>query len=345
VGGELIVQFLEGVTSEQVEAIARQAGALVIRRIPLSIGEFYLLGVPRGEELAFAERLASFPEVVAASVNAVFCPDEDPLPLCGCCPCGLICQGLPACGADGCPGEVPDGHRTPGIPLSVELLPAGELALSWSASCQQCDSDFVIYEGALGEFRSHAPRACSTGGQTSAVVKPAFHSTYYFVAPRNLANEGSHGAGSNRVERPPGVARCLEKKTNGCPGCPHGLCELGVPLATTCDPCVARICEVDSFCCEEQWDELCVSAVSSVCGRTDCLAQQCEQAGGYWTECGPPSPECFCPGVPCIALCVSECLCGGSAGYTCPAGESCNVAFCSPDGIGICSGSLPIAPQ
>jgi hypothetical protein len=342
VAGEVVVAVQQGVTPEQVKAIARQVGALVLRRHSGLI-EFYILGVPRSEELAFAERLAGFPEVVAASVNAVFCVPEDPL--CGCCPCGLLCPGLSACGADGCPGEVPDGYRTPANPLSAELLPGGELALSWSASCQACDTDFVIYEGALGEFRSHAPRACSTGGQTSAVVEPASHSTYYLVVPRNLVNEGSYGTGSNRVERPPGAARCLEKKTNGCPGCPHDLCELGVPLATTCDPCVASICEADPFCCEEQWDELCVSAVSSVCGRTDCLARQCEQAGGYWTECGPPSPECFCPGVVCAALCVSECLCGGVAGYTCPAGESCNVALCSPEGIGICSGSLPTATQ
>jgi len=52
--------------------------------------------------------------------------------------------------------------------------------------------------------------------------------------------------------------------------CAHHRCETGVALDPGCDPCVASICLVDAFCCdgeEGEWDGICVSEVSSVCGQ------------------------------------------------------------------------------
>ena len=50
--------------------------------------------------------------------------------------------------------------------------------------------------------------------------------------------------------------------------CAHDLCSTGSTLAPSCDSCAASICAVDSFCCDNSWDSLCVSQVSSVCGQT-----------------------------------------------------------------------------
>ncbi len=49
------------------------------------------------------------------------------------------------------------------------------------------------------------------------------------------------------VEPPPGAA----------PPCFHLACAEGEALAHGCDPCAAAVCEMDSFCCESSWDELC----------------------------------------------------------------------------------------
>ncbi|MBM4377277.1 MAG: trypsin-like serine protease [Deltaproteobacteria bacterium] len=48
--------------------------------------------------------------------------------------------------------------------------------------------------------------------------------------------------------------------------CAHGLCDWGAKLAATCDPCAAKICAVDPYCCETSWDKVCVGEVESVCG-------------------------------------------------------------------------------
>ena len=58
--------------------------------------------------------------------------------------------------------------------------------------------------------------------------------------------------------------------TGGNPGsftctCAHSYCVTGVNLAATCDPCVKKICEVDPYCCNTSWDNLCAGEAQSVC--------------------------------------------------------------------------------
>jgi hypothetical protein len=52
--------------------------------------------------------------------------------------------------------------------------------------------------------------------------------------------------------------------------CAHDICEEGPALDATCDypdpTCVADICAVDAFCCNTQWDNVCVGEVASICG-------------------------------------------------------------------------------
>lgn len=57
--------------------------------------------------------------------------------------------------------------------------------------------------------------------------------------------------------------------------CAHPLCQVGEPLEPTCQPeldptCVARICDVDPYCCYERWHQGCVDAVESVCDLCCC---------------------------------------------------------------------------
>ncbi len=50
--------------------------------------------------------------------------------------------------------------------------------------------------------------------------------------------------------------------------CAHTPCSTGTVLVSGCDPggCVATICGADPFCCNDSWDQACVSQVQSVCG-------------------------------------------------------------------------------
>jgi subtilisin family serine protease len=48
--------------------------------------------------------------------------------------------------------------------------------------------------------------------------------------------------------------------------CGHSLCSTGAAVVAGCHSCAEQICAVDSWCCTNNWDSLCVSEVASVCG-------------------------------------------------------------------------------
>jgi hypothetical protein len=118
---------------------------------------------------------------------------------------------------EGPAGAVPNGGVRPGDPLRVRKGLGGGLMVSWGASCVTEDTDYVLYEGVLGNFVSHVPVTCSTGGATMWAFAPAGASTYYLVAPQSPLFEGSHGLRSNGLERLTGEATCLAQLVGGCP--------------------------------------------------------------------------------------------------------------------------------
>jgi len=62
--------------------------------------------------------------------------------------------------------------------------------------------------------------------------------------------------------------------------------------------------------------------------------QQCQQANGYWNECGSP-----CAGTDaefCIQVCRLQCECSGIAGFGCPEGFKCRLTGKIADEMGVC---------
>lgn len=102
-------------------------------------------------------------------------------------------------------------------PLSVMGLPGGLLHLSWAPSCETGDDDYEIYRGMLGDYGSHGPLVCTTGGLTSLTVDPEPGSSYFLVVPRNATREGSYGRGSDGLPRFRPTAACLLQDTVNCP--------------------------------------------------------------------------------------------------------------------------------
>ncbi|EYF02515.1 hypothetical protein [Chondromyces apiculatus] len=65
---------------------------------------------------------------------------------------------------------------------------------------------------------------------------------------------------------------------------------MGVALASACDPCVAQVCAFDSFCCTTEWDEVCRSAVTTVCGQAcpdTCAHDICTTGAALQYGCNP----------------------------------------------------------
>jgi hypothetical protein len=115
------------------------------------------------------------------------------------------------------PGEVPVGAGVPGTPLTLAKGAGSNIMLTWGESCLPVADDYEVYEGTLGDFLSHAPRFCDTGGETSMTFAPAAESSYYLVVPRNADREGSYGTDSSGITRPQSELPCLDQKLGPCP--------------------------------------------------------------------------------------------------------------------------------
>lgn len=67
----------------------------------------------------------------------------------------------------------------------------------------------------------------------------------------------------------------LVKQTASCGtscDCAHSPCSEGprnTPLTKGCNPCVDAVCEGDPYCCQNDWDGICVGEVATLCG-VDC---------------------------------------------------------------------------
>lgn len=117
------------------------------------------------------------------------------------------CEAAPTCiGA----GRVPDGG------LTVDKAVGGTITLTWSASCSSVDADYAVYEGTLGDFASHAPRACSTGGALSYDLAPSAGNDYYLIVPVHADREGSYGVDGTGAERPQGATACAAQALHAC---------------------------------------------------------------------------------------------------------------------------------
>ena len=78
--------------------------------------------------------------------------------------------------------------------------------------------EFEVYEGALGDFTSHQPVTCSTGGAREHRVTPAPGGRYYLVVPTDGTVEGSYGLDSLDDERPASSGACHARQVGAvCP--------------------------------------------------------------------------------------------------------------------------------
>jgi hypothetical protein len=145
-----------------------------------------------------------------------------------------------------------------------------------------------------------------------------------------------------------------------CGDCGEGtVCMEGVCLTPSTEPgcvpgegagcggcqCEACVCELDPYCCDTAWDEICVGECTTECGScvpaTECGNGLCEPG----EDCTACAEDCKCkPGMKCDAgMCIDgDCTpdceglvcggngCGGSCG-TCDNGFKCEAGACVED--------------
>ncbi len=115
------------------------------------------------------------------------------------------------------PGSVPDGGLVPGLPLTAQKLAGAAIALTWAVACSAGGNDYEVYEGTIGAWSSHVPRACTTGGATILALTPIPAGAYYLVVPRGASTEGSYGLTSEGTQRPQSATACVPQRAGSCP--------------------------------------------------------------------------------------------------------------------------------
>ncbi len=111
----------------------------------------------------------------------------------------------------------------------------------------------------------------------------------------------------------------------------HDTCETGAALDPACDACVASICNVDPYCCENAWDSICVGEVLSVCDQVHCDASAgscahsvCDTGTKLVSGCDTPvNPSCtaaICNVDPYCCATAWDWICQGEVASVCGLG-------------------------
>ncbi len=130
-----------------------------------------------------------------------------------------------------------------------------------------------------------------------------------------------------------------------CGDCTDGCSPTNYPGCNGCK-CEACVCEMDPYCCDVQWDSICVNECKECGGCGGCVPQCAgKECGtdGCGGSCGFCKPGFTCKAGTCVESCQPDCLgkscgpdgCGGTCG-SCPDGFKCDanskcVPYCIPD--------------
>ena len=101
--------------------------------------------------------------------------------------------------------------------------------------------------------------------------------------------------------------------------CDHSPCSTGGALDASCDSCAATVCQADSYCCNNSWDDVCVDEAAQMCGST------CNGGGGGCAHNVCSAGDALDPG------------CSSCAASVCQADSYC----CTSQWDSICVGMVP----
>ncbi|MFH1530902.1 MAG: C25 family cysteine peptidase [Pseudomonadota bacterium] len=216
----------------------------------------------------------------------------------------------------------------------------------------------------LVRYGAQTPPSTDVSGPAGAtahqmVLGPLEPATTYSVEIRaqdaagNLAVDDAGGA-YHVFTTPSCTPQCAGKQCgdNGCGGvcgsccadqvCQGGQCVGGLGCEATDEsgcggcPCEVCVCEMDAYCCNGQWDDICATECVEHCGgcptEGDCTEKECGD-DGCGGSCGGCSQGEECVLGHCGAPCQPDCAgkeCGGD-GCGGPCGDCAEGTTCSED--------------
>jgi hypothetical protein len=236
-------------------------------------------------------------------------------PLVGGCPDGAFCSEFGAC--------VPQGQtcitNDNGIPTITCASDADCLACDslhhvcdpQSSRCVTCtDADVSACGG---------PSACNENRCAECSPTVACPDGKICVAggrcdvTTGSTGVGGAGGGTSATSGSTGVGGAGGGSTGPC----HEICQAGGTMAATCDPCVAKLCAADAFCCSTAWDPQCVSEVPQYCGAT------CPVTGGTGSTSSTGTGGAPCAHAVCTAGVALDAFCAPCATLVCTHDSYC----------------------
>jgi hypothetical protein len=110
--------------------------------------------------------------------------------------------------------------------------------------------------------------------------------------------------------------------------CSHDLCVTGEPLQSVGDACAGTVCATDPYCCDSQWDAICVGEATKLCDGAPCSVSSAPEActhsiclpgASLSTACGACASS-VCHADPYCCQTLWDATCVGEASTTCGAG-------------------------
>jgi formylglycine-generating enzyme required for sulfatase activity len=223
------------------------------------------------------------------------------------------------------------------------------------------DFDLFLLEGHCG------PDACVAFGDSELPVDVIAGTTYYVVVDGYAKSAGSFELTLTCQDS---LCSCKGKECgeDGCGGtcgtCPEaavcskaGKCHSGPGCeesgSPTCDGCLCEqcVCQIDPYCCEHKWDELCIGECindcegcgkDEKCGNGLCEAATAENCSNCPDDCGCQGGQvCFqlaCCSPACVGKQCGSDGCGGDCG-ACPQDYLCQPdGTCAADCQQVCAG-------
>jgi hypothetical protein len=128
----------------------------------------------------------------------------------------------------------------------------------------------------------------------------------------------------------------------GSGNCSHPVNQTGDALDPSCSACANTVCGIDSYCCTEEWDSICVNLASNNCASGSCH-DQCEEGSALAPSCNSCvaaicAEDPFCCETAWDDLCVGwvDTLCGGQCQGTACAHSPCSVGGPLVSGCSTC---------
>jgi hypothetical protein len=239
-----------------------------------------------------------------------------------------------SCGTIECTAGVGyDGPTGWGTPNGAALAGSTSSSSSSGSGTSSTSSGSSTSSTSSGSSTSSSGSSTSSGSTSSSGSSTSSGSNSSSSGSTSSSGSSTSSSGSSSSGSSSGSTSSSGSSSSGGGGtCSHAVCSSGVPLTSTCSTCAGDVCAKDPYCCQTQWDAICVSEVPQDCPGTTCTVggggggtcghAVCKSGAALGSSCSTCAGDVcaqdpYCCSVAWDKICVSE-VNEDCSGQTCP---------------------------